>query len=201
MTLLDRPYLVVGVRVLLDLLLYLLLPYLDGLRLGLRLRLRLVEGRPRIRLVGLRLVTRLVGLRLVTRLVGLRLVTRLIGLRLAARLVVGVRLPSWSVLSVLGLAPRLVLVGLRAIIRLGGLRLTRRIGVRLLNLLVPPGECLRCKTRGDRGLTEDLVRGEYDLERWVRWVRVGERRVYTREGDLVRAGEYGLWSLWAGPGE
>ena len=110
-------------------------------------------------------------------------------------------LPSWSVLSVLGLAPRLVLVGLRAIICLRGLRLTCHIGVQLLNLLVPPGECLWCKTRGDRGLTEDLVQGEYDLERWVRWVRVGERRIYTCEGDLVRAGEYGLWSLWAGPGE
>ena len=102
MTLLDCLYLVIGVQVLLDLLPYLLLLYLDGLQLGLQLRLHLVEGQPRIRLVGL---------------------------QLAACLVVGVRLPSWSVLSVLGLTPRLVLVGLQAIICLGGLWLTCCIGV------------------------------------------------------------------------
>ena len=75
---------------------------------------------------------------------------------------VGLRL----VLCGLRPARRLILVGLREEIRLGGLRLTRRVGVRLLDLLVSPGERLRRSTRGDRGLTEDLpVRGEYDLER------------------------------------
>jgi len=85
-------------------------------------------------------------------------VIRLVGLRLAARL------PSRLVLCGLRLAPRLILVGLREKIRLGGLRLTRRVEVRLLDLLVP-GERLRRNTRGDRGLTEDLlVREEYGLE-------------------------------------
>ena len=87
-TLLD---LVVGVRVPLDVLLYLSLLYLGEPRLGLRLELCLVEGRPRIRLVGLRLMTRLVGLRLMERLVGLRLLACLVGLRLVTRLV-GLRL-------------------------------------------------------------------------------------------------------------
>ena len=227
MIFLDCLYLVVGVRALLESLLYWPLPYLDELRLGLRLRLRLhlVEGRPRIRLAGpqlvarlvglrlvvclirlvglrlatrlvvLRLAARLVGLRLAARLVGLRLVARLVGLRVAARLiglrlVVGVWLRSRLVLVELLLEPRPVLVRLRAPIRLRGLRLTYRVGVRLLDLLVPPGERIRRKTRGDRGLTDEpLVRGEYDLERRVRWVRVGERYVYAREGE--RLGGYG----------
>ena len=211
MIFLDCLYLVVGVRVLLESLLYWPLPYLDELRLGLRLRLRLhlVEGRPRIRLAGPQLVARLVGLRLVVcliRLVGLRLATRLVVLRLAARLiglrlvarlvglqvvadliglrlVVGVWLRSRLVLVELLLEPRPVLVRLRATIHLRGLLLTCRVGVRLLDLLVPPGERILCKTRGDRGFTEEpLARGEYDLERRVRWVRVGERYVYARSG-------------------
>lgn len=182
--------LVVGVRVPLDALLYLSLLYLGELRLELRLGLYLVEEPPWIRLVGLRLMTRLVGLRLTAclvglrlatcrvglrltrRLVGLRLETRLVGLRLEARLV-GLRLAARLVglrlvirLVGLRLAARLVLVGLRATVRLVGLRLTRRVGVRLLDIRVPPGERLRRRTRGDRDLTEDLlVRGEYDPER------------------------------------
>jgi len=140
---------------------------------GVRVLLDSLPYLPLLYLDGLRLRLRLV-LCLVEgrpwiRLVGLRLVARLVGLRLAARL---------------------VLVGLRATIRLGGLRLTRLVGVRLLDILVPPGERLRRRTRGDRGLREVLlVRGEYDIER-VRCVCVGERRVCVREGDLERGGEY-----------